>query len=386
MKYNYNVLLSDGYTRQTLPMVKALRELGCIVTVICYSKLDVAYSSKYPNNKIIVGFEKDDYNALLDKVIDVVKQNHIDLIIPLTDYSATLFAKNKKLLSSITCVAVNDLDIYEKAIDKLNTMGICMDNFIPCPKTLNGDISIECVRKNELKYPLVIKPRSACGSIGFRKVDSEVELKEIITNYDNSLGPLFIQEFIPQTNIQYNAHIFIDKHHEVKSAMVFIKGRWFPIDGGASTFSYTVENKIVTDICIKLLQSIRWNGYADLDLIVDPRDNTPKVIEINPRISANIKLCFLAGVNIAQLIIENELTDKVSVFNKYKLNMRMRCIHTDLLWLIKSPKRFKYKPSWFSVKNTKDQIFSISDPWPWFTFTIQSLFKFKKEMKKRERS
>ena len=55
----------------------------------------------------------------------------------------------------------------------------------------------------------------------------------------------------------------------------------------------------------------------------------------------------------------------------------------DVLWFIKSPNRFNSDPSWFSNKNTKDQMFSWDDPLPWFAFLFQGMFKLKKKLKDR---
>ena len=66
-------------------------------------------------------------------------------------------------------------------------------------------------------------------------------------------------------------------------------------------------------------------------------------------------------------------------------DVRMRCIHTDLLWLIKSPKRFSTNPSWFNNLHTHDQIFALDDPWPFFTFSLQSIMRYKTEMNNRRR-
>ena len=55
------VLIIDGYARQTLPMAKGFHDIGCHVTVVCFSKLDVGYQSKYPDRKILLGCPKDDY-------------------------------------------------------------------------------------------------------------------------------------------------------------------------------------------------------------------------------------------------------------------------------------------------------------------------------------
>ena len=60
-------------------------------------------------------------------------------------------------------------------------------------------------------------------------------------------------------------------------------------------------------------------------------------------------------------------------------------MHTDLLWFLQSPNRFHTRPGWFDFRRTTDQIFSLKDPWPWFTYTIQAFRKRKAEMEKRKR-
>ena len=126
-----------------------------------------------------------------------------------------------------------------------------------------------------------------------------------------------------------------------------------------------------------------WVGYCDIDLMEDPRDGSVKVIEINARISANVKLCFKAGVNVALQILQLANKQPVSEFLIYKDDVRMRCIHTDLLWFLKSKKRFVTKPCWFSPIRTSDQIFDCADPLPFVSFSIQAVYK--REMKKRAR-
>ena len=105
-------------------------------------------------------------------------------------------------------------------------------------------------------------------------------------------------------------------------------------------------------------------------------------MEINPRITGSVKICFEAGVNFSQLIVDDflgkELIPQFNVQHKY-----LRYMHTDVLWFLKSPNRFKCKPSWFSFKNTTDQIFSWSDLWVFFAFTFQGFAKIRKDKQKR---
>ena len=261
-------------------------------------------------------------------------------------------------------------------------MRVCMEHGIPCPHTVLAEAAEE-IDFAQIKYPVVVKPRSACGSIGFHKVDDEVRLRELLK--DNTYGPLLIQEFIPQTGRQFNVHFVLDESHNVKTAICTEKCRWFPLDGGASTLCRTIENRHILDICEELLKEIKWVGYCDLDLMEDPRDGSVRVIEINARISANVKICFACGANIAQQIQQLSEGKSVSDFGQYPIDRRLRCIHTDLLWLIKSNSGMKSDPFWFSVRRTTDQIFSWDDMIPFFIFSITAITKYKREMRKRER-
>lgn len=177
--------------------------------------------------------------------------------------------------------------------------------------------------------------------------------------------------------------MFIDRNGEMKGVCVFAKVRWYPIDGGSSTLNETIDRPDIVADCQKLLQEIGWRGYADIDLIEDTRDGKAKIMEINPRITGSVKICFEAGVNFSQLIVDDSLGKEVKpqfeVAHKY-----LRYMHMDVLWFLKSPNRFKCKPSWFSFKNTTDQIFSWADLWVFFAFTFQGFAKLSKDKKKRE--
>lgn len=130
------------------------------------------------------------------------------------------------------------------------------------------------------------------------------------------------------------------------------------------------------------MKDINWRGYADIDLIEDTRDGKIKIMEINPRITGSVKICFESGVNFSKMIIddflENEVQPQFDVKHRY-----MRFMHTDVLWFLKSPNRFSSTPSWFNFRNTCDQIFSWKDLWVFFAFTLQGFEKLIKDTKNR---
>lgn len=377
------VLLIEGNARQVLPMAEALRKLGVHVTTYNSSRFDFGYASRYPNKKILAYSNKDDEEGTLKALLNVLTKEEYDLIIPMNDDIAILLAKHKTEIEQYSSVAVNDWDKFRIASDKLETMRVCMENDIPCPKTaLSYEEYIS--NKKSFQFPIVVKPRTGCGAIGFHIAKDDNDLERYYLLAEKKYGKCLIQEYIPQTDLQYKAELYIDRAGDLKSAIVFAKVRWYPVDGGSSTLNKTVKRPDIIENCRKLLKAIGWHGYADIDLIQDPRDNTAKIIEINPRITGSVKICFKAGVNFAQQIIEDLQGRPVTPMIEYEENVYLRYFQKDILWFLKSPNRFKSAPNWFNFKRNYDQIFDLYDPIPFLASSFEAIPKLLKDLKKRK--
>ena len=375
------VLLIEGRARQVLPMAMSLRSLGCEVTTYNGSKLDPGYASKYPQRKLLAYCDAQDPQGSYNAIRKELEAYHYDLVIPLNDDVAILLAQYKADLEHLTTIAVENWETFQMASDKLNTMLVCMKSELPCPVTYKDKRDF-LEREDDVTFPVVVKPRTGCAAVGFHVAEDERDLLEYYDKAELKYGKMLIQEYIPQDGLQYKCEMFFDRNGEMKGACVFSKVRWYRIEGGSSTLNEIVERPDIVDNCRKLLQKIGWRGYADIDLIEDVRDKRVKIMEINPRITGSVKICFEAGVNFSQLIVDDFLGRHVKpqfeVQHKY-----LRYMHTDVLWFLKSPNRFKCHPSWFSFKNTTDQIFSWSDLWVFFAFTFQGFAKLRKDKKKR---
>ena len=254
---------------------------------------------------------------------------------------------------------------------------------VPHPETVYDMDSVEKILSSGLRFPFVIKPRIGYGGIGFHVIRDEAGLREVFDRTVERCGPMVVQEYIPQTGRQLQCQVFLDADGEAKSAVLFDKTRWYPVTGGSSCCNTTLHDEKVTGNCVRLLKAIGWRGYADIDMIEDPRDGLAKVLEVNPRVTGGVKICFLAGVDVARQIVELAMGLPVTGYPDYRDGVRLRYMHTDLLWLLKSPDRFRTKPGWFDFRRTSDQIFSLRDPWPWFTYSIQAVKKYRREMAKR---
>lgn len=238
-------------------------------------------------------------------------------------------------------------------------------------------------KKDKVQYPIVVKPRTGCAAVGFHVAENEADLVDYYDKAEKKYGKMLIQEYIPQDGLQYKCEMYIDRNGEMKGAVVFAKVRWYPINGGSSCLNEIVHRPDIVEDCKKLLTEIGWKGYADIDLIEDTRDGKAKIMEINPRITGSVKICFEAGVNFSKMIVDDFLGKEVKAQFDVKHKF-MRYMHTDVLWFLKSPTRFSCKPSWFDFRNTCDQIFSWNDLWVFFAFTFQGFGKLSKDKKKRE--
>ena len=362
--------------------MESMHRLGCHVTTFNTSKLDMGYASRYPDEKLCVKCNMNDSEEYWKAVGPILKSGKYDVAIPMFDFSAEILAHHKEELKDTIYIAVNDLEVFQYARDKLITMQVCMENGIPCPKTFLTEDLLD-ISELGIQYPICIKPRSGSSAIGFRMIEKPEETEEILTATEKKYGPALIQEYIPQTDLQYKAELFVDQSGEIKSACVFSKVRWYPINGGSSTLNETVDRPDIVESCTKLLKIIGWRGYADIDLIQDPRDGIAKIMEINPRITGSVKICYAAGVDFSEQILQDYLDVPITPYLEYEKGKYLRYLHTDILWFLKSKNRFHCKPSWFDFRNSVDQIWSVKDPLPWFAYTIESVKKLRTDKKKR---
>ena len=161
--------------------------------------------------------------------------------------------------------------------------------------------------------------------------------------------------------------------------------RWYPIDGGPGCFARTVDQPIVTENAIKLFKALGWSGFGQVSFMMDSRDNLPKVTEINGRISAGIKIMEYAGCTPVKYMLDRAYGEKmVPKKEKIKEGLGLRYFHTDIMWFLKSPNRWKTRPSWFDFRKNVDYVFSWSDPIPFFSYAIGHAKTYKRDMEKRK--
>jgi len=377
------VLLLEGYTRQSLPYLRVLKALGCETFLLCNSKWDCGYWSRYADHKIMGVCDREDYARTEKYIVELVKTGQYDVVIGPFDFSAEILSHNKKELEGYAHIAANEKEPFDLAHDKMSVMRTCFENNIPHPRTLFGVKDMEDIKNSDIPFPVFIKPCDGAGAKGCHTCQTFEELEECVRANNIDVTNYIIQECIPIDSRLVSETLFIDNDNNVKSAYQYESVRFFPLSGGTGTMNETIYRADIHETSIRLAKALNLKGAVAVDLMIDSRNDVGKVLEINPRILACSAIGFYAGVNQAQQILEMAFGEEVSTQMEYKTGMRMRMMQTDILWFLKSPDRFKAKPSWFSWKNTKEQTFRWDDPIPWFVFLFNGLKNLKSDIKKR---
>lgn len=379
------VLLLDGYGRQVPSLLHQLHQLGCVVTTMNEKKLDVGYTSRYPRKKLVVPGIRENADIYRDAIVKELLTEQYDVLFPILEKATDICTDGmiEEMLPDVKIISA-PREAFLKAYDKQQTMTACMKNGIPCPITKMDDESMEAFLK-KVSFPLAAKPRKGSGSAGFKKIHSKEELEQYITEGSIVPNEYVIQEFIPQDSYMCNCYVMMDNFQNPMYAVTIKTYRWYPIDGGPGCFARTVDQPLVADNAVKLFRVLGWSGFGQVSFMMDSRDNTPKVTEINGRISAGVKIVEFAGCTPVKYMLDRAYGQKMIPRQEpIKEGLGLRYFHTDIMWLLKSPKRFSAKPSWFNFRQSKDYIFSCSDPIPFFSYAIEHMATYRKDMKKRK--
>ncbi len=381
------VLVLDGYGKQVPAILEGLHRLGCHITTLNFSKMDVGYASRYPDKKLLEPkAEKDE--AYLEEVIRrEMTSGAYDVVIPMLETATNILLEHREEWEQYAKIATAPKEAFELAFDKQNTMRICQEIGVPCPLTRMDGEDVSAFA-DKVSFPLAIKPRKGTGSIGFKRIPSKEKLMEIIENGTINPDEYIIQECVVDFKVKYITNLFFDEKGEVKSSLTAEIKRWYPVDSGPATALYTVDRPDITAYSIKLMKAMNWKGLCNVCYLLDPKDNTPKILEINGRVPASVKIMPHCGIDIVRQELELALGRPVTDYGENtKFGYQTVQGQKDFLWFVKSPDRFKVKnPSFFNRRHAKDVTFSWKDPLPYFAFLFGHMGSYKKDMKKRDRS
>ncbi len=290
------------------------------------------------------------------------------MLLPMEDQTISLLSQYLDTFSSQTYIPIVSFEKWKFAHRKDNVLRLAEKLGIPIPKTwFIKDLSVLRTIKEELPYPVVIKPTISSGAVGVSYPKNSRELiKNYLSTHKRFPFPL-IQERIPPEGAGYGASFLFNEEGQVKASFVHKRLREYPLTGGASTLRESVKRDDILGMGRSLLEALDWFGVAMVEFKLDPRDGIPKLMEINPRFWGSLSLAIAAGVNFPYLLYRMSLGEDIDPVERYHVGKRSRwLLPGDILHYVHNPNRRALSPSFFRFRDpdTTYDILSLHDPMP----------------------
>jgi predicted ATP-grasp superfamily ATP-dependent carboligase len=314
-----NAVVSGGEF-VSLAVIRSLGKKNITTTVISENNRALAFHSKYCNKKIITDTPIDCFTGFSEK----------DLIMPILEHQMIALTKNRKKFSCT--FAFPDYHILEMASNKKIVLEYARELNIPCPKTILCENS-EAVSQytdqgsDQVQFPMVIKPIRGRGGEGISLVNSAKEFQKIGEESIKKWGPVLLQEKIPYSE-RYSVVILMNFNQQMKRFCVLREIRYFPLETGPATFVETINRPDLVNQAQQILESLKYYGIAELDFVNDPRDNIPKLMEINPRFWGSLQGAISAGIDFPYLLFK--LFTEGDIDNKQGYNIGVKTRHVFL--------------------------------------------------------
>lgn len=219
----------------------------------------------------------------IPSLLNICKDNKIDLLIPTIDTDLLKLSENKVSFSKIgTTVMVSDYNMIKICRDKRLTYNF----FVECG--LNSPATFDDKDKYNLSYPCFIKPKDGSSSVNAFSVKNKNELCYLSTQVKDYIIQPFIQ------GEEYTVDIFCDFLGQ--PIYIVPRKRLATRSGEVLKTKIIYDSNIIND-CKKLIDKFKPCGPLTVQLIRETSTNIDYYIEINPRYGGGAPLSIKAGAN-----------------------------------------------------------------------------------------
>lgn len=256
----------------------------------------------YPDEKIfIVPLVKD--QNFEDEVIRIINDNKIDFYIPLID-EEIIKAINIGERVGIKILAPSE-EFVTLTLDKYKLMHALSMYKISIIETVTANNF-----KNEIKYPIFLKPNVGRGSRGIKKINTNEEFEAYFILEDYQKEEVLVQPFIDGEEYTVSVTVNnLNKTIAIVPKLVFVKE-------GITKHARSIKHKGIESVCKKIVELFKPCGSFNVQLKI--MCDIIYIFEINPRYSTTLVLSIESGINEIDLNIINYDIDDVKYIEDFK--------------------------------------------------------------------
>lgn len=299
-----SVLIPDGETWDTVKVLRCLHHVsGIRVHVLAKIRLPGARLSRYCSSCHCHTSENDD--DWVRAIRSIVRSLRIDVVLPVTEKGVEFVARNRTVISEFVAIPpLADFDLIMMAQDKWSFYHFATQNGFPVPASVligkAGEASVASLDHDSVEYPALLKPTLLDGGFGIVKIKEPSDLAYTWNNRNTIKGYQYIlQSYIPGVVFclgLYSQGGQIISYTLWKTLLKSSKRLYF----SARAMEY-VNNEEIIELAERLISTMKWDGIANIDFLVDSQDGSVKILDFNPRFGQSLLGSLVAGVNFPLL-------------------------------------------------------------------------------------
>lgn len=318
------ILVTEATRNAGLAVVRSLKKSNCEVIGADDRRLPFGIHSCHTKpNYLYADVES---QSFIESLIKIIRQEKPDVLLPVA--ATSQISRHKAKLEKYTNLLVPEYNSFMAADDNQATLEECRKLNIDCPVILSKKKAIDILQRNKnsiKKVQVVLKPRRNIGrSDGLFYVKTPSEMERRIAENEQKYGDYIIEEFIPGTQCMKTLNLLFDKKNRLAAYFTTHKLKEWPNMGGLTALSVSTNDWPLVQWVLPFFRKWRYQGVAEVELKMDPRDGKPKLIEINPRFWSYIGFPARCGVNFPFLASKLALDDgrNVKTYPSYPVNIK----------------------------------------------------------------
>ncbi|GEM_PF-652583 len=230
-------------------------------------------------------YELDQY---IEFVLDFCKQHRVRYYFAVIDEEIVNLSNNREKFEQIGVkLCIPNKKLVETCHFK-NLFAAWVSEQMP-------EIAIRTFRSAEeisdADFPLFVKPVEGRASIGCRKIDNRTQLFEFVDPAE--IGKTVIAQQFAEGEI---ATVDIIRNHQTGQIMTVPRTELLRNSNGCGIAVRTFRSEKLENICRELAEKLELNGVVNAEFFC--KDDTFRIIEINPRFSAGTGYSCMAGANM----------------------------------------------------------------------------------------
>jgi predicted ATP-grasp superfamily ATP-dependent carboligase len=341
--YEFDVLVLDGATRQSLACVRSLGRAGLRVAVGETSDhIDSAHPalglrSRYAARAVVLPSFTPDASAFAAAVTEFVRAHPTRVVLPTGDrVIGALLPVRDQFAAAGSTLALPPTPALDIANNKDRTIEIALGLGIRCPRSAHID-SLDKLPGllAGFSFPFVLKPTASWAPLAPDRLQtievvSEAELTAVTREFLSAGVGVLAQEWVGGRREEIDLFMV---GGEVRASFAWVMNRTFPTLGGVSSARASIALPPDTyAMAVDLVRAAGLDGMCDVEFRRDTRGR-PYLMEINARLPGATEMSQLCGIDFPLLIWQWASGLAVDEIQGYRAGVRARWLRGELRWL-----------------------------------------------------